>query len=93
MGQEGSEETGTLQDAGNAVQPTWMGAEANQSHLLRANRHTAGRTDRGVAGSIKGEQEPHRDLLTQLGEVRMGGPGDRVFPSVEPYQADTLLYR
>lgn len=76
MGQAAAAEAGALPHALNAVQRTWMEAEAYQPRILRTDRHTAWRTDGGAAGTATGFKESYRHLLATLRTVGVGGQGD-----------------
>ena len=80
MGQTAPEKAGTLQDAGCTVQRARLEAEAHSSRFLRPYRHTTRRTLQRATRTPEGGTAPHRDLFPQLGQVDLGGQGNRVLP-------------
>ena len=80
MGKAVAEDAGRVSDAHHTVQRARVGTEAYQSCFLRSLRHSAGRSQRGVAGKAEGIEAPDRDLLAKFRAVGMGGQGNSVFP-------------
>lgn len=68
MGETPAAEAGTLQNARNAVPRAWLGAHSRQAGVLCTVGYSAGRLNRGTAGTTLGVnmQEVGKDVAFGL---------------------------